>query len=84
MDYRLIHNKLLGNRSDKGNLEGLIKKKIVRHLETEPAHANKWRASNWDCSAKYRGHNLKANFSMKTYRTVGVKYSKKMCSDWNL
>ena len=52
--YIRINNELLGNRSDIDNLEGIRKKKRVHHLETEPAHAKKWRRSNWDCSEKYR------------------------------
>ena len=48
--YILIHNELLVNRSDIDKLEGLINQK----METAPAHENKWRGSNLDCSEKYR------------------------------
>ena len=54
LDYSLIQNYLLGNRSDRDKLEGIRNKIKVHHLQTVPAHANKWRGSNWDCSEKYR------------------------------
>ena len=53
MDYSLIHNDFLGDRSDIDNLETTRKKKGVHHLETAPAHAKKCRGSNCDYSAKY-------------------------------
>ena len=43
LDYNLIKNENLGNRSDKDNFEGIINKIKVHHFETAPAHARKWR-----------------------------------------
>ena len=47
-------NVLLGNRSEKDNLEGVRKRKKVHHLDTTRARANKWRGSKWDCSKKIK------------------------------
>ena len=45
LDYSLIHNEFLGNKSDIYNLETLRNNKRVHHLDTAPSHAKKWRAS---------------------------------------
>ena len=54
LSYIIIHNNILGNRSDIYNLGVLRKKKKLHHLETAPDHAKKCRGSNWYCSEKYK------------------------------
>ena len=54
VDYSLIQNELLGNRSEKDNLEGIRKRKKVHYLDTTRAHANKWRGQKWDCGTKIK------------------------------